>query len=283
MKLSQLAFSTNAYTRYPLPTALHRIADQGYGAVEILADDPHVWLPDWDESRAELLAALLNELGLTISNINANTAAGYWEHAPKEPFFEPSLISPDEELRNYRLNLILDSLEFAAILGADCISITSGKPLGKMSPDRAMPVLEDMLRPVLAAADQAGVNVGIECEPGLLLENSTELVELIERIDHPRLGANLDLGHAIVGGEEPCQVIRRLAGRIWNIHLEDIRDRKHYHLIPGDGDVDFAAIVRALDEIGYTRFVTLELYTQSDNPDRAARLSRKRLSKLFEE
>ncbi len=281
MKSSRLAFSTNAYTAMELEEALRRIAGHGYSAAEILADKPHAWPPDMTDARLQRLGSLLQQLGLRLSNINANTAFGYWSDAPGEPFFEPSLIAQDADQREDRLGLILRSLEMAAALGADCVSITSGRPLGTMNPDAATPVLTDMLGRVLEHADSLGVNVGIECEPGLLLEDSSELADWIARIDHPRLGANLDLGHAIVAGENIAEVLERLRGRIWNIHLEDIRGLKHYHLIPGEGDVDFAAISRSLKDIGYDRFVTIELYTQSANPDQAASLSFQRLADLF--
>jgi len=150
-----------------------------------------------------------------------------------------------------------------------------------MSPEACRPVLDECLGRILDYADRLGVDVGIECEPGLLLENSVELAECIARVGSSRLGGNLDIGHAVVSGEEPREVIRRLAGRIWNLHVEDIRGRKHYHLIPGLGDVDFAAVVASLREIGYDRTVTVELYTYGADPDRAAAESMKVLGPLF--
>ena len=155
----------------------------GYKGVEILADRPHAWPPAVSKVKLEQLAALVEELGLAVSNVNANTAFGYWSDAPGEPFFEPSLIAQDERQRQDRLDLMMRSLDIAAALKSDCISITSGRALGSMSPDRAAPVLEEMLGRVLEYADGVGVNVGIECEPGLLLEDSVELAEWVVRID----------------------------------------------------------------------------------------------------
>jgi sugar phosphate isomerase/epimerase len=40
--------------------------------------------------------------------------------------------------------------------------------------------------------------------------------------------------------------------------------------VPGEGDIDFAAVFDALDDIGYDGFATLELYTYPDEPDRVA-------------
>ncbi|MBN2581691.1 MAG: sugar phosphate isomerase/epimerase [Planctomycetes bacterium] len=276
-----LGFSSNAYTRFDIEEACRRIAGHGYRAVEILCDVPHAYPTTFGDAKVRQLKHLLDDLGLVVSNINANTAFGFWSDAPPEPFFEPSLVSDDPRLRDKRLDLTLRCLDIAAGLGARNISITTGKPLGSMSPEACRPVLDDYLGRILERAEQLGVDVGIECEPGLLLENSVELAECIARIASPRLGANLDIGHAVVSGEDPREVVRRLAGRIWNLHVEDIRGGKHYHLIPGQGDINFAAVVAALNEVGYDRTVTVELYTYAADPDRAASETMKVLGPLF--
>ncbi len=276
-----LGFSSNAYSGCDIEEACRRIAGHGYRAVEILCDVPHAYPMTFGDAQVRRLRRLLDDLGLVVSNINANTAFGFWTDAPPEPFFEPSLVSDNPALRQKRLDLTLRSLDIAAGLGARNISITTGKPLGSMSPEACRPVLDECLGRILDYADRLGVDVGIECEPGLLLENSVELAECIARVGSSRLGGNLDIGHAVVSGEEPREVIRRLAGRIWNLHVEDIRGRKHYHLIPGLGDVDFAAVVASLREIGYDRTVTVELYTYGADPDRAAAESMKVLGPLF--
>jgi protein FrlC len=72
-----------------------------------------------------------------------------------------------------------------------------------------------------------------------------------------------------------------LAGRTWNLHVEDIPGRKHYHLIPGEGTLDWAALRDALLETKYDRYLTVELYTHTADPQHAAEASFRFLSKLF--
>ncbi len=269
----KLAFSTNAYTRFDLPTALDDIAAAGYEGVEILADKPHAWPDDMTPAGADAIRARLDRLGLGISNINANCSFGYWRHAPAEPYFEPSLISPDPVHRRDRIALILKTLDFAKAIGAANISITSGRLLGGMPPDKAAAQFARSIRPILDAAERLGIDVGIECEPGLYVEYIEELAGWIDRLGSTRLGANLDIGHSVVIGESIAAVVGRMAGRIWNLHVEDLPGRKHYHMVPGDGDLDWTTLGRALREIHYDRFVTVELYTQTADPQSAARRS----------
>ena len=114
------------------------------------------------------------------------------------------------------------------------------------------------------------------------IETTDALAALLEEVDHPRLGANVDVGHAWCAGDDPAESIRRLGSRVKHLHLEDIRNRTHYHLIPGEGgEIDFAAIRQALDEVGYTGAAAVELYTYADEPDRAATESYRALAPIF--
>ena len=79
----------------------------------------------------------------------------------------------------------------------------------------------ESLKHICEAAAKYGVKLGIEYEPGLLVERAVELAEVIERVGSPELGANLDIGHSYLDGESPEAAVALLAGRIWNVHVED--------------------------------------------------------------
>jgi len=278
----QLAFSTNAYTRHSLVTALRGIKRAGFAGVEILADVPHAYPDAIDGALTDEVKRELATLGLAVSNVNVNCSFGYWKDAPPEPYFEPSLISPNPQHRADRTRLIMKALDFAKDVGAANISITSGRMLGGMPPEPAARQFAESIRPVLDRADRLGVDVGIECEPGLYLEYVAELREWIDRLGHPRLGANLDVGHSQVIGESIPEAVKLLGDRIWNLHVEDIPERKHYHMIPGEGTLDWQGLKGALLAVNYRRFLTVELYTHWQNPQEAAEKSYQFLRGVFE-
>jgi sugar phosphate isomerase/epimerase len=277
----RLAFSTNAYTRFSLGEALRGIRKAGFLGVEILADEPHAYPGTFSDGDATTVAEELRVLGLGVSNVNVNCSFGYWKDAPPEPYFEPSLISPNRRYREDRIELIRKAMKIARILGARNISITSGRMLGSMSPVKAAAEFERSMRRVLEMADEERIDVGIECEPGLFVEYVAELREWIDRLGHPRLGANLDIGHCQVIGESIPAVIELLGDRIWNLHIEDIPGRKHYHLIPGEGTLDWREVKAALLAVDYKRYLTVELYTHTDEPQVAAEKSFGFLSEVF--
>lgn len=276
-----LAFSTNAYTRFPLSDALRGIKQAGFGAVEILADVPHAYPATLDAAAISAIAAEVSRLALKVSNINANCSFGYWKDAPPEAYFEPSLISPNPQHRADRINLIRRAMDLAVAVGSRNISITSGRMLGGMPPDKAARQFVESIKPILDHADRLNLDVGIECEPGLFLEYTAELADWIARLKHPRFGANLDIGHSHVMGEDVAEAVQRLAGSIWNCHVEDLPGRKHYHMIPGEGTFPWQTLKDALTAINYDRYLTVELYTQTAGPQAAAEKSYRFLAELF--
>ncbi|EMA50092.1 MULTISPECIES: sugar phosphate isomerase/epimerase family protein [Halococcus] len=276
-----LAFSTNAYTRHALPEAVERIADHGYAGVEVLGDEPHAYFPEFDEANEEDLVAALDNSELRVSNINANTATGYYDDAPPSSFFDPSVVTADDGDREWRVEYTKRAIDLAALTDAPAVCLATGRPLPGTPPERAHEHLRDSLDSILDYAEEHGVEIGIEYEPELLVECTEEVLDLIDDVGRDSLGINLDVGHAAVYGEDPAEAIRRSAGHITGVHLEDIVGGvrgKHYHRIPGEGDLDFRAIFDALDDVGYDGFATLELYTYPDRPDEAAREAYEALS-----
>jgi fructoselysine 3-epimerase len=134
---------------------------------------------------------------------------------------------------------------------------------------------------VLETAEKLKIKVGIESEPMLFIEWATELRELIDRLGSKMLGANLDIGHSVVLGENIPATLELLGDRIWNCHIEDIPGRKHYHLIPGQGTMDWSSLKDSLLAIKYNRFLTVELYTYPDRPKEAAEESIAYLQGIF--
>jgi protein FrlC len=276
-----LGFCSNAYTRHSLEEAIDRVARAGYAGIELLCDTPHYWPPDEPPDRARRLAERLRHAGIAASNINANTAIGAYGAAIPENVFGPSLASPDPQVRAFRLDHVRAAIDLAVAVGAPCVCVSSGCTESDHPPEAALDVLRRSLEELLAYAQPRGIRIGVESEPGLLLERSDEVAALIAKVGHPLLGFNLDVGHAVVMEEDPAAVIADHGARIWHLHLEDIAGGKHYHRTPGEGDVDFAAIARALRAARFGGYASVELYAHKADPDAAARGALAHLAPLF--
>jgi sugar phosphate isomerase/epimerase len=103
----------------------------------------------------------------------------------------------------------------------------------------------------------------------------------MQHLDSPAVGLNFDIGHFYCVGDDPAATVPRLARYIRHFHLEDIAaTRVHHHLVPGEGAIDFAAVFRAIRSIGYTGWITVELYPYVDDPDAAARTALERITAI---
>ncbi|GLI36325.1 sugar phosphate isomerase/epimerase family protein [Desulforhabdus amnigena] len=267
----RVSFSTNAFTQYSIFDAVEKIAAAGYEGIELLADIPHLYADSVSVSDLQKLKEHLSRTGLRVANLNANTAVGYYGRSFWEPLFEPSLAHPEPLERQWRIDYTRKCIDMASFLGSPCVSVTSGRMVPGVLPEKSLDFLRQSLKEVAEYAHDHGIRIGIEYEPGLLVECYEELASLLDGLDLPNLGANLDLGHSHLLREDPQKVIGGLGQRIFHIHIEDIKDRKHYHLIPGRGDLDFGSLFETLGRHHYEGFITVELYTYPHQPEAAAK------------
>jgi sugar phosphate isomerase/epimerase len=202
---------------------------------------------------------------------------------PRQKYWHPSWIEPDRHYRQIRIDHTRRALTLARELGSPCITTEPGGPVEKGgSWSAALKLFVEHLKPVAEHAQKEGVLLLVEPEPDLLIETADQFEEFMRHIDSPAVGLNFDIGHFYCVGDEPAPTLRRLARYVRHIHLEDIAaTRIHHHLVPGEGAIDFAAVCRAIQEIGYQGWVTIELYPYVDDPDAAARTALQRVTQIL--
>lgn len=115
----------------------------------------------------------------------------------------------------------------------------------------------------------------------------------VDAVNDPYLVACLDLGHAEMkgSGDGAANMIRALGHRLQALHIHD-NDKLHdSHQLPFSMEIDFVAVVKALKEIGYGGYFTLEadqylnsfdhgsIFTGMQNMAKAAR----KLADMYEE
>lgn len=277
----QLAFSTNAYLNHSFADTCERLAGIGYRGVEIMADVPHAWPAYLLPEHKRAIRAALDANKLSIANVNAFMMHAVNDHRQK--YWHPSWIEPDRSYRQVRIDHTKRALTLAKELGAPCITTEPGGPLEGRPWGEMLNLFVEMLKPVVEHAEKEQVLLLVEPEPDLLIETADQYLEFASKISSPYLGLNFDIGHSYCVKDDPADTVRRLAQLIRHVHLEDIAaTRVHHHLIPGEGAIDFGATLTALKEVGYTGWVTIELYTCHENPDGAARTARERVLKIAE-
>ena len=263
----RLGYNTNGFAHHRLDDALHVIAELGYRAVALTPDANH--LPPYHTSGAELRAtrALLERLDLAVV---VETGARYVLDPRRK--HKPTLVDAEAADRTRRLDFLIRCAEIAVALGGDTISLWSGIPAADAAPGDAWRHLAEGVVALHERVGPLGVRIAVEPEPGMLVNSLADWERLREATSLPALGLTLDVGHV------PCteritagDAIRRHASALRTVHLDDTRNGVHEHLQIGDGDLDWADIMRALDEIGFSGIASVELSRHSHAAPEAAR------------
>jgi sugar phosphate isomerase/epimerase len=273
----EFAFSTNAFKKYSLVETINVLSEIGYTGIEILCDVPHAYPKEQSDIEIHEIKQLLKRLDISISNLNAFTLFAI------NDTYHPSWIEIDPGYRKLRIEHTIDCIKLASKLGAKNISTEPGGPIvnNELSKNQLLKLFEDGINQVLDTAEKENVTILIEPEPDLLIENSEQFINFIKNIDSEAVGLNLDVGHFFCVGEDPSRVIHKLSEYIRHVHLEDIcAERRHNHLILGEGAIDISSTLKSLKEIGYDGFITVELYPYQDCPVYAAKQSMKFIKSL---
>jgi sugar phosphate isomerase/epimerase len=209
--------------------------------------------------------------GLAFSNVNAFMMNAIADH--RQPYWYPSFIEPDPAYRRVRIDHTCRAIDLCAELGGPHITTEPGGPLDAWpTRQRGIDLFVEALKPLAEHAHLRGVGLLIEPEPGLTVETTDQYLEVADRVGSPSIGLNFDVGHAFCMSEDLPAQIAKLAPHTRHYHFEDIAaTRVHHHLVPGEGAIDFAAVVAAIKATGYDGWITVELYPNIDDPDAAAR------------
>ena len=92
------------------------------------------------------------------------------------------------------------------------------------------------------------------------INSAQDGLDLIEDIGHPAVKLLLDTFHMNIEEVDLCATIRKVGGRLGYMHFAD-----NNRLAPGQGHIDFPAILRALAEIGYSGFISAEILPSPDD------------------
>jgi len=87
----------------------------------------------------------------------------------------------------------------------------------------------------------------------------SELIELVDEINHPLVGLCLDTGHAAIQKLDLAKTIVDMGTRLKALHIQDNNGLVDQHLPPFYGIIDWKSTMSALKSIGYEGDFTYEV------------------------
>jgi len=129
-------------------------------------------------------------------------------------------------------------------------------------------------------AESRGITLAFKVHVGTPVDNTARLIQILDEIDSPTLGAILDTRELCRAGEDPSEFVSKIGSRIVHVHFRDYPHRGQIptdvastyiagfgqyepwvppveQQIPGRGSIDFPKILGALKDVGYDKAVDI--------------------------
>jgi L-ribulose-5-phosphate 3-epimerase len=263
-----MGYNTNGLAFHRWQDAVELLAEIGYRAVAITID--HHCLNPFSADLPHEIRALRRLLERHDMRCVIETGARFLLDSRVK--HEPTLMTADPADRHRRVNYLERCIDIAAELEADAVSFWSGISRDDIPESQAFDRLVAGCREVADYAERRSVQLAFEPEPGMFIETMDQFGQLMERVDSPRFGLTIDIGHVQCVETTPIpDVLRTWKDRLWNVHIEDMRRGVHEHLLFGEGEIDFPPVMQTLAEIEYSGCVNVELSRHSHVAPQVAR------------
>lgn len=154
------------------------------------------------------------------------------------------------------LNHAIDS---AVFYGGTSVLVVAGRVDKEHSYDKVYQQQQERIAKAAPYAEQQGIKLLIENVWNNFLLSPLEMARFVDEIDSPAVGVYFDVGNVVRFGW-PEQWIRILGHRIGKLDIKEYSRqkqldeglRKGFGVEIGEGDCDWPAVRRALQDIGYT-------------------------------
>lgn len=183
-----------------------------------------------------------------------------------------------EDEREQRLGFAISSIEAAKEAGVPIVNMTTGPGewagnqlrLGKdISEGKAWGIVIDAFRKIVESAEKNDVTVTVEAAFNMVVRDYYTMKEFLGHFDSKHLAVNMDPSHlALVGNDVPW-VVRQLGSRIKHVHVKDVFgkpgsiNQEFYFPMLGEGTIDWKEFFKALREIGYGGYLSIEFEAEN--------------------
>ncbi|HOR51241.1 MAG TPA: sugar phosphate isomerase/epimerase family protein [Candidatus Hydrogenedentes bacterium] len=195
---------------------------------------------------AQKLGELAREIGTPIHSL----VFGGWDM----PFSDPN-----PKVIQCALDAMSTQLRVANALQADTILLVPVVVNKKATTEQAWERSRKHIPELIPLAEEMNIVIALEeVWNGFLLDSASEFARYVDEFNSPWIQAYFDVGNVLKYGD-PVEWIRTLGKRIRKIHLKDFRKAGEKWTNLRDGDVDWPAVRKAIDEVGYNGYLTTEL------------------------
>lgn len=246
----------------PFEQALDKAVEVGAQGIQLYVVNGEMVYTSFDDEKVARINALLKEKGLVVSALCGDFGGhGFQKVSENETKVPASKAVADLAIK----------------LGAKVVTTHIGVVPNEKN--ETYQIMKDACKDIGDYAAAIGVTFAIETGP----EKAETLASFIEDVGSKGIGVNLDPANLVmVAGDDPVQAVYTLRKFIVHTHakdgimkkqtdprniydffaeggIEDMRMSDYFLELPlGEGAVDFDAYIKALEDIGFKGFLTIE-------------------------
>lgn len=271
----RIGYGTYGMPSVPIEEALKRLASMGYEGIELAVASKFPTAPEkLDEGKRREIRSLFNGLGLEL------------------PAFLLTMNVIDVDLEGHRGNLedfkkVADLANDLALDKPPAIVTTVGGRTDEW--ESVQDLLVERLVELVGVAAEKGCVFAIELHVHGAVDRPDRGLWVLERVNSSALKFNFDISHFDLIGLTLEETVPALVPHSVHTHVKDghMVDGKSQFLLPGEGDFDYVAYLKAMSDAGYEGFITVEIsgqiWSKPDyDPFAAAEFSYKTLESAFE-
>lgn len=190
------------------------------------------------------------------------------------------LSDPDPAVREAGLTGLTVALRDAKRYGASSVLLVPGVVNAKVSYDDCWKRSIVEIRKAIPVAEELGVKIAIENVWNGFITKPEQAASFIDEINSPSVGWHFDVGN-VIKFSPPEQWIPILGKRILKLHIKEFSKAKEFGVQFFEGDNNWPAIMKALDQVGYTGWgITEQPDDQTSNTANLKSFS-ERLDRIF--
>lgn len=263
---AQIATATFPYIKSDLNWTLDSLERVGVPTIEFQGIDPIMNLDDITPQEMRAMHKKLKDHHLQPICVTPNSAV-----------YPVNLAAANQAVRNRTLRFMKRGLDCANAFECPTVQFHVGFTLVDDSWEEAWKRSRDSLRELAEYAAEKGVLITSEYSAigwKSVMSSSAELRRMIDEVNHPNYRGLSDTVVMMKIPETIDDVAANLGGEyLKHFHFADGMNNmtSSLHMIPGEGKLDLDKVLKGLDDMKYTGYLSLELQGCETWPEEAMR------------